>query len=187
MNTLIILAHPSLTEHSTANKVIVEQLQQANSVKINNLYEHYPTFDIDVKKEQQLLVEADTIVFQFPFYWYSVPSLLKHWLDTVFLYGFAFGGAGGKLQGKQMLVSTTIGGDKQSYQSGGHNHFTVTELLKPLKQTANFTSMKFLEPVVSYDMQYMPEVIENKNEIVLRAKEHANKLLNYIDNQQRVA
>ena len=40
---------------------------------------------------QVALVAADTIVFQFPFYWYSVPPLLKEWIDLVLEHGFAYG------------------------------------------------------------------------------------------------
>ena len=31
------------------------------------------TFTADIQREQQLLTEADLIIFQFPLWWYSIP------------------------------------------------------------------------------------------------------------------
>lgn len=44
----------------------------------------------DLVKAQQLIREADHLVFVFPSWWASMPALLKGFLDRVFLPGFAF-------------------------------------------------------------------------------------------------
>jgi glutathione-regulated potassium-efflux system ancillary protein KefG len=54
----------------------------------------------DAAEEQRLLVEHDTAVFQFPWYWYSIPGILKEWMDQVLPYGFAYGAGGTKLHGR---------------------------------------------------------------------------------------
>ena len=51
----------------------------------------HPNYQIDVTAEQAKLVKADVIVWQFPVNWYSLPALLKKWLDNVFSHGFAYG------------------------------------------------------------------------------------------------
>jgi glutathione-regulated potassium-efflux system ancillary protein KefG len=48
----------------------------------------------------EALVEADTVALQFPFHWYSVPGILKEWIDRVLSYSFAYGSTGTKLHGK---------------------------------------------------------------------------------------
>jgi len=48
------------------------------------------------------LLEHDRIVLQFPMYWYSMPPLLKKWLDDVLTYNFAYGSKGDKLKGKDL-------------------------------------------------------------------------------------
>ncbi len=175
--TLVILAHPNINEQSISNKVIFDELKKESSITIRNLYELYPTFDIDIKAEQEALLEADNVVFQFPFYWYSVPGILKHWQDLVFAYGFAYGRNGDKLKNKNLIVSTTIGGGKDSYNKNGYNTFEVDELLKPLVQTSNLTGMKFQEPICSYGMTYIPNVLNEKEQIEQKAKLHAKNLI----------
>ena len=49
------------------------------------------TLTPDVRAEQEKLLWADTIVFQFPLWWYGMPAILKGWFDRVFVSGFAFG------------------------------------------------------------------------------------------------
>lgn len=72
-----------------------------------DLYADYPRFDIDINIEQQRLLDHDVILFQFPVFWYSTPSILKDWQDLVLEHGFAYGNNGDKLSGKHMLLAAT--------------------------------------------------------------------------------
>lgn len=139
---LVVLAHPNL-ENSKVNKVIFDELKKIDKVEVRDLYKLYPDFNIDVKAEQEALVSADLIIFQFPFYWYSVPPMLKKWQDDVLEYGFAYGSKGKALFGKQVLLSTTTGAPKDSYVKGNGNH-TVEEFLLPLIETTRFCKMEYL-------------------------------------------
>ena len=47
----------------------------------------------DVRAEQDKLRRADTVVIQFPLWWYGMPAVLKGWFDRVFASGFAFDGS----------------------------------------------------------------------------------------------
>ncbi len=181
MKTLVVLAHPDLRDGSIANKIIVDAVRDVEGVEIRDLYELYPDFKIDVSSEQQALLAADVVIFQYPFYWYSVPGLLKEWLDRVFLYGFAYGSSGNKLAGKEFLLSTTIGGPVEAYRQDGSNNFTIEELLKPLEQTAYLAGMKFNEPLTTHGMIYIPGVYNEKEVVEQRAREHASRLLSFIN------
>lgn len=44
----------------------------------------------DVAAEQAKLMWADTIVIQFPLWWFSVPAILKGWFDRVLAAGWAY-------------------------------------------------------------------------------------------------
>ena len=181
MKTLIILAHPDINSSSNANKVILDALMQQPDIKVKDLYALYPDYKIDVLAEQSALLECDLIVFQYPLHWYSVPSVLKAWVDSVLLYGFAYGEGGNKLLGKKLLISTTIGGPEESYRPGGHNSFPMSDFLKPLQQTALFCGMDFINPILSYGMVYIPQGNTSKNDIQRRAESHANRLIDTID------
>lgn len=93
----IISGHPN-HESSISNKAILEYLEsnvmesQLNIRKLEDLNTH---FEFNVIQEQEALLQADTIIFQFPLFWYSFPALMKKWIDDVICYGFAFGGEKG--------------------------------------------------------------------------------------------
>jgi glutathione-regulated potassium-efflux system ancillary protein KefG len=144
---LIILAHPQL-EQSKANRVMVDAVKDLSNVTVHDLYRSYPDFKIDVKKEQALLVQADVIVLQFPFYWYAAPSLLKEWKDVVLTWGFAFGKDGSQLKDKKILIALTTGGPEEAYQGGADNSHSVIEFLRPYQQTAKFCQLNYQAPFV---------------------------------------
>ena len=122
-------------------------------------------------------MRADVIVWQFPVHWYSLPALLKKWLDDVFLFGFAYG-TEYKLEGKKLLLSFTTGGVEESYQKG-EKSYPFSELLHVHRQTAYFTKMDFVEPVITYSMLYFPDVMPSEvlTEIQQKAKAHAERLV----------
>lgn len=148
MKVLVILAHPDLAS-SQINARLFKEISSASSVTIHQLYAEYPEWQIDVKREQELLEDHDRIVFQFPLYWYSTPPLLKKWLDDVLTYGWAYGEGGEKLHNKELLAATSIGGHPEVYRAGGRNHFTISELLRPLQATANICGMRYLPAFVT--------------------------------------
>jgi NAD(P)H dehydrogenase (quinone) len=44
----------------------------------------------DVAAEQEKLMWADAVLIQFPLWWFSVPAILKGWLDRVLAAGWAY-------------------------------------------------------------------------------------------------
>ena len=75
MKTLVIVTHPTMDE-SLINKRWVEELNKfPEKYVVHELYKSYPDEILDIKKEQELVEAYDKIIFQFPFYWFSSPSL----------------------------------------------------------------------------------------------------------------
>ncbi|WP_432463685.1 NAD(P)H-dependent oxidoreductase [Agarivorans sp. QJM3NY_33] len=146
---LLLFAHPSL-ERSEVNAPMFELAQTLPQVTAVDLYREYPSFKIDIDKEQQRLIEHDIVIMMFPLYWYSVPALLKEWQDLVLEYGFAYGHQGNKLQRKTLLCAITAGGAESAYTADGYNHFTIRQLLSPIEQTASLTGMHYLPPFVLF-------------------------------------
>lgn len=149
---LLNLVHP-IFEKSWANQAMFEAIQDLSYVHVNDLYEQYPDFFIDIQREQKLLLDHSLIIFQHPFYWYSSPSLLKEWQDLVLAEGFAYGEGGYQLADRYWLNAITAGAAKESYTPHGFNHFSTKELLRPFEQTADFCGMKFVEPFVMYEAE----------------------------------
>ena len=142
---LILFAHPAL-ERSRVNRRLVDAVRDIEGVTFNDLYDNYPEFDIDVKREQELLLAHDVVVLQHPFYWYSSPALFKQWQDLVLEHGWAYGSEGTALRGKIGVSVITTGGGEDAYQTDGHNRFTIQQLLAPIQQTANLCGMEYLPP-----------------------------------------
>ena len=142
---LVLFAHPS-QHRSEANRPLVRATEALDGVTVIDLYSEYPDFYIDIDREQQRLRDHDVVVFMFPLYWYSTPSLLKEWQDLVLEYGFAYGHDGTELHGKLLLCAITAGGLEDAYRHQGYNHYSIRELLRPIEQTATLCGMTYLPP-----------------------------------------
>lgn len=73
---LILFAHP-LYEKSSANRALVDHIPDSENITFHDLYETYPEFDIDVKKEQELLNLHDVVIWHHPMYWYNLPAFAE--------------------------------------------------------------------------------------------------------------
>ena len=144
---LVLFAHPAL-QNSRVNRVLVEAIRDLGGVTFHDLYEAYPDFDVDVSREQELLAAHDTVVLQHPMFWYSIPPLLKQWIDLVLEHGWAYGSEGKALEGKWAMSAITTGGRQEAYGEGTHNRFTVREFLAPVQQTFTLCGMDYLTPFV---------------------------------------
>jgi glutathione-regulated potassium-efflux system ancillary protein KefG len=153
---LILFAHPAL-EKSRIHRRLIREIPDLPNLTFHDLYEEYPAFDIDVPREQELLLSHDLIVLQHPFFWYSTPPLIKQWEDLVLEHGWAYGSQGVALRGKRMLSLITAGGGASAYQHSGYNRFTIRELLAPIEQTAYLCKMEYLPPYVIHGTHRLTE------------------------------
>lgn len=165
MKTLVIISHPNINE-SGSQQFLVQSFPESENVTMHYLEGTYPNGEIDAKKEQALLQEYDRILFQFPFYWYSSPSLLKHWFDEVLEEYFAFGFRGNKLKGKEFGLILVIGVGEKEYQTGGQEGFSISELTKPYQATARKIGMRYLKPLTIFQFPYMTE--EQRMELLIQ-------------------
>lgn len=152
---LLLFAHP-YPDRSRANRLLLEAVESVPGVVVRSLYDSYPTFDIDVRAEQAALRAAKIVVWQHPMYWYSVPSLLKHWFDKVLTRGFAYGGGGDALWGKRCFWVVTTGGDERAFDMHGMHRRPFSEFSPVVEQTALFCGMHWEEPLVVHGAHRVP-------------------------------
>nr|WP_237552263.1 NAD(P)H-dependent oxidoreductase [Streptomyces sp. SID5789] len=125
------------------------------------------TLTPDVRAEQEKLLWADTIVFQFPLWWYSMPAILKGWVDRVFTFRFAYGVGEhsdtkygerygeGTLAGRKALLSVTIGGQESHYGARGVNG-PIEDLLFPIHHgILYYPGIEAVPPFVVYGADRM--------------------------------
>lgn len=176
---LVIYAHPHY-QNSVANKALLEEFKKlVPGAEIVNLKEVYPDCKIDAAKEQARLKAADMIIFQFPFWFFSYPSLLSAYLEQVFLPGFAYAGAT-ELKDKNLTLSFTIGAPEENYQRMGPVHHTIEQFITPLIATSRFTEMNYRGAVYTFGMMPPPGDTNASAQIAAKGKEQAGKLLKHI-------
>lgn len=144
---LVVAAHPDW-RHSRVNRHLRDAALGLPRVRVRDLYSLYPDYDIDVAAEQACLAEARLVVLLHPVQWYSMPSLLKLWLDEVLTYNWAYGPRGDALQGKDLWLVATTGGPESSYHPGSYNRYFFDAFLPPYEQTAALCGMRFLPHLV---------------------------------------
>jgi glutathione-regulated potassium-efflux system ancillary protein KefG len=146
MNRILILfAHPAF-ERSRAHRSLIEATSQLDGITINDLYEKYPEFDIDIEREKELLLQHPVVIWQHPLFWYSGPALLKQWQDLVLEHGWAYGRQGHALDGKRIFNAITSGGEMDAYQADGLQRSPIKDFLLPFERTAQLCRMIYLPP-----------------------------------------
>ena len=143
---LILYAHA--TPHtSRVNRAMIEAARALPNVTVRDLYETYPDFHINVAAEQALLDAADLVVFQHPIQWYSMPALMKEWLDVVLEDGYAYGDGGNALRGKGYWLCVTTGSPAAAYRVGGQHNHAFEAFLPQFHQTARLCGMTWEPPL----------------------------------------
>ncbi len=149
MKVLVVYAHPNpLSFNHALFGSVREGLEEAgHEVRVRDLYKLNLKTNLDaddfvqilrgsipddIQGEQREISWAEGLVFVYPIWWIGPPSILKGWIDRVFLQGFAFDitdeGPKGLLKHKKALVITTTGGPEEGYVQTN-----TTELLsKPM-------------------------------------------------------
>ncbi len=116
----------------------------------------------DIVAEQEKLLWADTVIFQFPLWWFSMPAIMKGWIDRVYANGFAYGVGEqsdrhwgdrygeGTLAGKRAMLVVTTGGWEEHYAPRGING-PINDILFPIQHGMLFyPGFEVLPPLVFY-------------------------------------
>jgi glutathione-regulated potassium-efflux system ancillary protein KefG len=149
-NKIVILVFHPVLHKSRVNSVLLNAVEGLGGVSFRYMYDLYPDYQIDIKKEQEVLLQHDIIIWQHPLYWYSAPSLLKEWIDLVLEHGFAYGKAGRALEGKTVMSAISSGGRREIYGSDEGVKFSIRDFLAPFEQTVRLCRMSYLSPFVTH-------------------------------------
>ena len=133
-NILIINAHQFYEGISTGklNNSVAEVIQQEMEKRGFNVKQTYIEQGYDINEEVEKHLWADVLITQSPVYWFGAPWIYKKYLDEVFTAGMMQGtfldgdgrtrsdpgkqyGTGGKMQGKQHMLSLTWNAPKEAF------------------------------------------------------------------------
>ena len=177
---LVLAAHPQM-EQSRINRAMLQAAAGAAAasngrIELRDLYALYPDYFIDGAAERARLAAARLVVMQCPVHWYSLPPLLKLWLDEVLAFGWAYGPGGAALQGKDLWLALSTGGSQQAYSPEGYNRYFFDAFLPPMEQTAALCGMRFLPPLLLHGAHHASEA-----EIAAHAALYAERLTRWPD------
>jgi len=159
-SALVLYAHPA-PHRSRVNRQLAAAAGAMAGVSVHELYAAYPDFYLDVAAEQARLSAADVVVWLHPIQWYSMPSLMKEWVDTVLTAGWAYGAGGAALKGKTLLLAATTGSGPDAYSEDGAHARPFSDYLPAYIQTAALCQMHWAPPHVLHGAhQVANEVVE---------------------------
>lgn len=122
-------------------------------------------FSPDLKGEFEKIEWCDLMIWQFPLWWFSVPAILKGWVDRVFAMGRAYGKGQayekGVFRGKRAMLSITTGGLGEAFTEKrdplrelreGHGfHGDIYGILRSIQRgILRFTGFDVLRPNIVY-------------------------------------
>lgn len=107
-----------------------------------------------IAAELDKIRRADLMVFQFPLWWFSLPAILKGWVDRVFAMGAAYGQGRiydrGVFRGKKAMLSLTTGGPREMYNAQA-GHGTIEQIVFPIQHgILEFCGFQALPPFVAF-------------------------------------
>lgn len=165
MKTLVVAVHPrvnSLTFAVTGR--FIEGLKQAShEVELLDLYrENFnpvlfeqdepawgrpdKRYSAEVGQRIEQMKRNDALAFVFPIWWYSMPAIMKGYIDRVWNYGFAYGNS--KLPHKKVLWIGLVGEPKERFQKHKHDELISHYFNANL---AGYTGIKSSEVVFLYN------------------------------------
>lgn len=132
-------------------------------------------FAPEIEVELQKLEVCDLLIFSFPLWWYSIPAILKGWVDRVFAMGRVYGGErkyerGLGLARKRALIVMTTGGGADSFNGYGMN-LSLENVLKPIEYGIFwFNGFLPLDPFVVWNPARLTTVERNDSLNLLETK-----------------
>ncbi len=114
----------------------------------------------EVQGEVDKLLNCDLLILNFPFYWFSVPAMIKGWIDRTFISGKVYGGRRfynkGGMVGKKAMICMTLGAGEHLFDPKNGVHGDIDILLKPLLQGAlGYVGFDVLKPFFAWHVPYI--------------------------------
>ncbi|BDI28351.1 hypothetical protein CCAX7_004020 [Capsulimonas corticalis] len=118
-------------------------------------------FAPEILAEIEKLEWCDTLIFQFPLWWFGLPAILKGWVDRIFAYKRVYAGGfwydKGAFTGKRALLSLTTGGVETAYSPSGLQG-SIDQILYPIQHgMLAFTGFDVLPPFVSWSVAHIDD------------------------------
>ncbi|WP_141433223.1 NAD(P)H-dependent oxidoreductase [Bacillus sp. 03113] len=178
-NILIINGHQKYqSARGILNQTIMDEmihlLSENYEIKTTIIQEGY-----EIEEEKQKFKWADVVIFQTPIFWFSVPGLLKTYMDEVYAYGLFFEGSkeygrGGLFKDKKYMFSVTWNAPENAFNDPLQffEGKSLDEVILHLHKIHEFIGMKPLKSFACYDVITNPNIEQFKANL----QQHLNEL-----------
>lgn len=134
---------------------LVYSLEQRHALETDSLAP-------DIAEELQPVMRADLLILVFPVFWFSMPAMLKGWIDRVFMSGRFYGGRRvydqGGMVGRKAMVITSLGGREHMFGAGAvHGELGMGMLRHLLQGSLGYVGYEVFEPFIAYHVPYVTE------------------------------
>ncbi|MGK5510057.1 NAD(P)H-dependent oxidoreductase [Brevibacillus formosus] len=157
----------TLTDH------MVSLLEKENHVRTTIIQNGYK-----IEEEHQKFFWADMVIYQTPIYWFSVPGLMKTYMDEVYVYGLFFKGAnqygrGGLLTDKKYMFSTTWNAPEKAFNDPTQffKGESLEDAISHLHRVQEFLGMQAVKSFACYDVIKNPQIDRFVSELEAHLKQ----------------
>jgi NAD(P)H dehydrogenase (quinone) len=117
----------------------------------------------EVQADLDAVFRADLLVLSFPLWWFSLPAILKGWIDRIFVMGGVSGGDVGvfgeaALAGRRAVVLATTGGSADAFTHDGAFGDANDFLFHIHRGMLEFVGYDALEPVITYGPAHLDDI-----------------------------
>ena len=132
------------------------------------------TLSPDILEEVAKVDWCDLLILNFPIFWFSVPAIMKGWIDRIFVSGRFYGGKRfydqGGMRGKRAMLAFTLGGQPHMFGPDAI-HGEIDLMLRPIMRgSLAYAGFDVLPPFAAYHVPYISH--DGRQQILLDYQQH---------------
>lgn len=145
--------------NSTLTTMYLDHFRNQHQVMITDVFGGYT-----VQEERNKFLNADLVILQFPVYWFSIPGLMKRYIDDVFDSSQFFAGQkgygrNGKLKGKYILSATWNALEDQfETETGFFDGLSVDQVFTPVHKAFQYIGLIHAGTLSLHDVIKNPNI-----------------------------
>jgi NAD(P)H dehydrogenase (quinone) len=120
-------------------------------------HEH-DAFAPDIQREIDKLLACEMLILHFPLWWFSVPAIMKGWIDRVFVNGVVYGKGRrfdtGGLKGRRAIICTTTACHPEMVEHDGLLGHLDVNLWHLQHGTLGYAGFDVLKPFAAWMIHY---------------------------------
>lgn len=166
MQTILIISGQESSEFARGDfnrglaATMIEALSENYRILTTSIESGY-----EPQEEVEKFRQADIVIYQYPVYWFSMPSSMKRYIDEVYAYGEFFGhsegpyGTGGLMKGKKVMLSTTWNAPAEAFNDATafFRGLSVDDALISMRATHEFCGFEELPHFSAHDVIGNPQ------------------------------